>query len=145
MVVSVFCRRAWRFTSRATPPLDPLPAPTGRFPRRSRLRRRSEFLAVRNEGSTLQGRYLRITVLRFSDPDARRIGIITSRRVGGAVQRNQVRRRVRELFRASQAGLIHGLWIVVVAKHGSAETAFSELREEWLRLVRRLSIVRGSE
>jgi len=93
----------------------------------------------------LQGRYLRITVLRFSDPDARRLGIITSRRVGGAVQRNRVRRRVRELFRASQAGLIHGLWIVVVAKHGAAETAFSELREEWLRLVRRLSIVRGSE
>ncbi len=74
-----------------------------------------------------------------------RLGVITSRRVGGAVQRNRMRRRVRELFRAARAEMAPDVWIVVVAKSGSAEVTFSELREEWLRLMRRLSIVPRSE
>jgi len=56
-----------------------------------------------------------------------------------------MRRRVRELFRAGHAGFRKRAWIVVIAKNGSAEAGFSELREEWLRLMRRLSMVSGSE
>lgn len=74
-----------------------------------------------------------------------RLGVITSRRVGGAVQRNRMRRRVRELFRGARAEMAPDVWIVVVAKSGSAEVTFSELREEWLRLMRRLSIVSRSQ
>lgn len=71
--------------------------------------------------------------------------MITSRRVGGAVQRNRMRRRVRELFRGARGEMAPDVWIVVVAKSGSAEVTFSELREEWLRLMRRLSIVPRSQ
>lgn len=77
--------------------------------------------------------------------DGARLGVITSRRVGGAVQRNRMRRRVRELFRAGKPQFSSNFWIVVVAKKGSAEAGFSELREEWLRLLRRLSILPRSE
>jgi ribonuclease P protein component len=56
-----------------------------------------------------------------------------------------MRRRVRELFRAGHADFRKCAWIVVIAKNGSAEAGFSELREEWLRLMRRLSMVSGSE
>lgn len=120
--------------------------PDRRFPRAVRLNRRSEFLAVRAQGETLQGRYLRITVLRFSDrSELTRLGVITSRRVGGAVDRNRARRRVRELFRAMRDQLTTGAWIVVVVKQAAALAEFSELREEWLRLMRRFSMVSRSE
>ncbi len=90
----------------------------------------------------VQGRWLRVTVLRRSDEEPARLGVVTSRRVGGAVQRNRTRRRLREIFRARRGEFAPGIWLVVVAKPGAAEAPFSELREEWLRLVKRLSILR---
>ncbi len=93
----------------------------------------------------VQGRFLRMTALRSSAADPAppaRLGLVTSRRVGGAVQRNRVRRRLREMFRARRGHFVPGLWLVVVAKNGAAETPFATLREEWLRLAGRLSILR---
>jgi len=45
-----------------------------------------------------QGRLLRMSILRRPDETPVRLGVVTSRRVGGAVQRNRVRRRLRENF-----------------------------------------------
>ena len=90
----------------------------------------------------VQGRWLRMSALRRSDEMPVRVGVVTSRRVGGAVQRNLVRRRLREIFRACRTQISSGLWLVVTAKNGAAEAGFAELREEWLRLAGRLSIFR---
>ncbi len=97
---------------------------------------------MRSAGRMVQGRWLRVTALFRAEEPAPRLGVVTSRRVGGAVQRNRVRRRVREMFRARRGELIPGLWLVVVAKPGAAEATFAELRDEWLRLGGRLSIFR---
>jgi ribonuclease P protein component len=94
----------------------------------------------------VQGRWLRMSVLRQpgeTPAPPTRLGVVTSRRVGGAVQRNRVRRRLREIFRARRAQISSGLWLVVTAKTGAAEAGFAELREEWLRLAARLSIFRA--
>jgi ribonuclease P protein component len=90
----------------------------------------------------VQGRWLRMTALRRPDDEPIRLGVVTSRRVGGAVQRNRTRRRLREIFRARRDELTAATWLVVVAKPGAAEAPFAELREEWLRLAKRLSILR---
>lgn len=90
----------------------------------------------------VQGRFLRMTALRRPPDEPARLGVVTSRRVGGAVQRNRVRRRLREIFRRRCAEFVPGLWLVVVAKNGAAEAPFNALREEWLRLAGRLSIFR---
>jgi len=75
------------------------------------------------------------------EPGCARTGIITSKRVGGAVVRNKTRRRIRELVRASRSGFPAGCLIVVIAKPGAARAGFEELRGEWLLLARRLSIL----
>ncbi|WP_369695375.1 ribonuclease P protein component [Terrimicrobium sacchariphilum] len=113
-----------------------------RFPRAARLRTSREFALVRKQGRTAQGRLLRISVVRMEeDSQPARFGIITSRKVGGAVDRNHTRRRLRELCRLSRPEVIAGWLVVVVAKSHAASASFSELREEWLQLARRLSIV----
>jgi len=91
----------------------------------------------------VQGRWLRMSVLSRPDETTTRLGVVTSRRVGGAVQRNRVRRRLREIFRVRRDMILPGFWLVVVAKTGAAEAAFGELRDEWLRLAGRLSILRN--
>ncbi|MBN8711186.1 MAG: ribonuclease P protein component [Verrucomicrobia bacterium] len=116
-----------------------------RFPRAARLRASREFALVRKQGRTAQGRLLRISVVRMEEEQPTRFGIITSRKVGGAVDRNRTRRRLRELCRLSRPEVLAGWLVVVVAKSPAASASFSELREEWLQLARRLSIVPRSD
>jgi len=88
---------------------------------------------------------LRLGVLKDSDPKPTRIGLVTSKRVGGAVDRNKTRRRLREMIRAVLPTIAPGLDIVVVAKSSAASASFDELRAEWLLLARRLSILPDSQ
>jgi len=84
---------------------------------------------------------LRLAFFRPSSEGEARAGIITSKRVGGAVVRNKVRRRLRELIRFDRAQFPPGSLIVVIAKSTAAAVGFEELRAEWLLLARRLSIL----
>jgi ribonuclease P protein component len=96
---------------------------------------------VREGGRVAQGRLLRLALLLLEGGAAAKAGIITSRRVGGAVVRNKVRRRLRELIRASRPDFPDGALIVAIAKPSCASASFEELRGEWLLLARRLSIL----
>ena len=83
-------------------------------------------------------------VLTDAPPDGRgatRVGFITSKRVGGAVVRNTVRRRLREAVRGTRPQLCTGCWLVLVARHTAAKASAAELAQEWLRLARRASIL----
>jgi ribonuclease P protein component len=116
-----------------------------RFPKSSRLLNSRDFRKVREKGKSSQGRLLRLGVLRDSEPKPTRIGLVTSKRVGGAVDRNKTRRRLREMIRAVLPSIAPGLDIVVVAKSSAASASFDELRAEWLLLARRLSILPDSQ
>ena len=69
--------------------------------------------------------------------------MVVSRRVGSAVTRNRVKRRLREIFRHELPGLKPGLWLVITAKPPAASASTEALRSEWLRLGGRLSIFAG--
>ena len=73
--------------------------------------------------------------------DHARVGIITSRRVGGAVVRNKVRRRLREIFRHARARLLKGVWLVIVARPHAGNASFQDLQKEWWKLAERGGIV----
>jgi ribonuclease P protein component len=115
-----------------------------RFPRAARIRLGREFGLVRSEGRSVQGRFLRLSAARDPAGGGTRFGLVTSRRIGGAVVRNRVRRRLREICRLHRRKLAPGWLVVVAAKSAAAEASFSELREEWLILARRLPILSGS-
>ncbi len=70
--------------------------------------------------------------------------VVVSRRVGPAVTRNKVKRRLREIYRHELPRLGPGLWLVVTAKPGAAKASLATLRAEWLRLGARLSIFADS-
>ena len=82
-------------------------------------------------------------VLKGQGNEPARIGIITSRRVGGAVTRNRVRRRIREVVRQSRAALEAGIWMVVIAKHPAGDAELAQLRAEWTQLARKAGCFRG--
>ena len=61
--------------------------------------------------------------------------------VGGAVVRNRVRRRLREIVRRHQHELRQGVWFVIIARYEAATASYDALEDEWLRLARRASIL----
>ena len=112
-----------------------------RFSRLSRLRRASEFRQVKASGKSWTGKHLVIAILARGSEIPPRIGIITSKRVGNAVCRNQVRRRIREIFRLNQHRIQKGFWLVTIARASSTKATFVELERDWLRLIERASIL----
>ena len=66
-----------------------------------------------------------------------RFGIITTRRLGHAVVRNLLRRRVRELLRAHGAPLQHGHYVVLIPRHTASTASYTELEKDLLRLLKR--------
>jgi len=82
-------------------------------------------------------------VVRFV-PNARdhdRFGISTGRRLGGAVRRNRVRRRIREILRHAPNETGQGWDILIVARTPAADASFDELRTALEHL---LLAIRGS-
>ena len=118
--------------------------PRLRFPKITRLTSAGEFRRVREKGRSWGGRFLVLGVLTGAPPDGNhpaRIGFVTSKRVGGAVVRNTVRRRLREAVRVVRPHLKVGCWVVLVARYTAAKASTAELAQEWLRLARRASIL----
>lgn len=67
-----------------------------------------------------------------------RLGLSVSKKVGTAVKRNGVRRRLKEIFRSSSAGLPEDLDFVISARPAAAEASLEDLNEEFIRALRRL-------
>lgn len=70
--------------------------------------------------------------------ERRRLGVTVSRRVGNAVVRNRVKRRIREWFRRSRAGMAPGLEVVVIARRGASELTLQETTKALENLVESL-------
>jgi len=118
-------------------------APHGQFsfPKTRRLTDRSQFDCVKRDGVTCRGKHLMLSILTLESCDPWRVGFIASRRLGGAVVRNRVRRRLREIVRRHQHELREGFWFVVVARYEAATASYSVLEHELLRLAKRASIL----
>ncbi|MBA3650289.1 MAG: ribonuclease P protein component [Chthoniobacterales bacterium] len=111
-----------------------------RFPSARRLKRSRDFARVRLEGKAVRGGLLMLGILRLEEETAFRVGFVTSRRVGCAVVRNRVRRRLREIVRRHQCELAPGLWLVVIARPAAAAATSAQLEEEWRKLTARARV-----
>ena len=105
------------------------------LPRRERLRKRREFVAVQGRGRKLHTDCFLVFVLSRDDAAGpARLGVTVSRKVGGAVERNRVKRLVREVFRRHKTFFPRGSDIVFVAKRGALDANYEQVNREIERL-----------
>lgn len=102
--------------------------------RERRLRKRSDFLAVQHRGTWWSNKLLGIRVLA-NEAGRSRFGFLVSKRVGKAVVRNRVKRRLREIARKEP--IQEGWDIVMIARSGLAAATFAETAEAARDLLKR--------
>jgi ribonuclease P protein component len=93
--------------------------------KRRRLSRSGEFERVYREGRSHASRHLVVYAFPREDGDGSdpRLGVSVGRKVGGAVERNRMKRLLREAFWASSEDLREGYDFVIVARPAAGELA----------------------
>ncbi len=109
-----------------------------KLPRTRRIRTRSEFARVRNQGQSISGRFL---VMGYLADDAMdepfKLGLITTKKIGNAVVRNRVRRRLRAILQREGHRVRPGHWMVLIARHNAGDATSTQLEKEWKWMLRK--------
>ena len=109
-----------------------LPRAPESLPKRRRVAARRDYKTTYEDGAKRHGRL----VVAFARPNGRedgRLGVTVTRKVGGAVVRNLLKRRVREIYRRRAAR--PGVDVVVNVKREAATADFAALREDLTRVL----------
>lgn len=105
---------------------------------RQRIRKKKEFLVLYKKGRRYKTRFFSLiyiaNALAYS-----RVGVVASRKVGGAVVRNKAKRWMRELFRRNRDLLDSPIDLLIVALPDMARATWAEVREEYTQAVQELS------
>lgn len=103
-----------------------------------RLTRPRDFAALRSHGRAWPGRLL-VLVARPNSLETSRVGLSVSKRVGNAVVRNLVKRRLREAIRSLD--LREGWDILLIARNGAGDADFRAIERSLRSLCRRARLV----
>ena len=108
------------------------------------LRKNREFRRVYSRGKSAASPCLVVYAKRNGSRE-NRLGLTVSTKLGCAVVRNRVRRRLREIYRLNEPLLRRGFDIVVVARHRAGGAEYARLEREMLGSMRALGLLPGEE
>ena len=111
------------------------------FAAADRLHRSAEFLRLQRNGVRFQSPHFVLYAGSLDhQPERSRLGVTVSRRIGNAVVRNRVKRRVREFFRKELRALLPlGASIVVIARTGAGALESAAIGDELAMAARNIS------
>lgn len=113
---------------------------TQAFGKEERIRKRRDYTRIYEQGTRIYSR--RFIIIVCPNPQGiRRLGTTVSKKAGNAVQRNRIKRLLREFFRLNKSRLPASQDIVIIAKKGILPLGYEELcRELESRLIQRVNV-----
>ena len=108
------------------------------------MKRNHEFQRLYHKGKSAASPYLAL-YCRKCKRDQNRLGFTVGKKVGCAVRRNRVRRRLREIYRLHEGELNQGYDIVVVARVKAVYAKYGQLEKSFLSLADKLGLRKKAE
>ena len=108
---------------------------SARFPRSARVRKRTEFLRLQGASKRRAGA-LFVVITEPARQGESRLGITVSKRVGGAVVRNRVKRLIREVFRRVCSRIDPPQTVLVIGRPAAATASYADVQSELTRALR---------
>ena len=99
------------------------------------------FRRLYQKGAQAGNRYLVLYARKNRTPE-NRVGITVGKKLGHAVTRNRVRRRLGEIYRLNEDRFVPGYDIVVVARSQAVNATFAQLQDAYLALAARVGLLR---
>ena len=100
-----------------------------------------EFRRIYRKGRSAVSPYL-VVYCQKNREGRSRLGVTVSKKLGHAVVRNRVRRRIREIYRLNREKMLPGWDIIVVGRGRSVKGSYEKMNEAYLDCLRRLSLLR---
>jgi ribonuclease P protein component len=119
----------------------PTPKPL-RLARASRVTQNRDFLRIRQQGERLAQGCLVANWNKLPDGASPKLGVVTSRKIGGAVQRTRARRLLRESFRLHQHEFVQPIELILVARNSIAGKRFADVEKDFLATLRRAGLLK---
>ncbi|NLO48551.1 MAG: ribonuclease P protein component [Clostridiales bacterium] len=105
------------------------------------LKKNHEFKRVYTRGKSVASSHVVLYCLK-NGYNANRLGITVGSKVGNAVIRNRVRRRLKEIYRISEDMFSKGWDLVLVSRVRAGEADFKEIRSDFLQVAAKLGLVK---
>ncbi len=99
-----------------------------------KLKKSNEFRYVFSTGNRKVGKYVILYMLHL-EQNNNRVGIVTKKNIGNAVQRNKVKRILREIWRTRCNQLISGYDIIILARKKIVQTQYKDIETELVKLI----------
>jgi ribonuclease P protein component len=114
-----------------------------RFGRDSRLAQSRDFARVRQQGERLAQGCLIANWNKLPDGAKPKLGVVTSKKIGGAPERSRARRLLRESFRQHQHEFVQPVELVLVARNSIAGKKFADVEKDFLAALSRAGLLKN--
>ena len=119
--------------------------PSLALPRERRIKQGRDFARAKTQGKRVYSGCLIANWLVLPPGSPTRIGVITARKIGGAVARTRARRLLREAFRVHQPDLAQPVDLVLVAQPSIVDKAFADVERDYLAALRRARLLKEAD
>ena len=105
------------------------------------IKKNHEFRRLYNKGKSAATSNMVVYCRRGRDSAHNKLGLTVGTKIGKAVIRNKIRRRIKEIYRTNEEKLKSGWEIVIVARVRSRNAAYWELEKDFLHLCGKLDLL----
>ena len=100
-----------------------------------RVKREKDFKAIFKDGTSFANRKFVVYQLE-NQPNHFRVGLYVSKKLGNAVTRNQIKRRIRHILQSVKGSLVEHVDFVVIARKGVETLEYAEMEKTLLHVVK---------
>ncbi len=113
--------------------------------RKQRLRKREDFSRVYRHGRSFANMQFVVYWRKRSEPGSFRLGVSASGKLGGAVVRNRMRRRIKEIVRLNADKLREEYDLILIVRKPALALDYKEMEGSVLHVLRKAGLLKGSE